>query len=77
MKSILARFCLLSALILLLDHIAATTPAAEGPKKLLVVTVTEGFPHSSVPVAEKILAQLGEKSGAFTVDIVRSTLTNK
>src|SRR6266700_8165267 len=42
------------------------------PKKLLVVTVTKGFRHSSIPTAEKILAELGEKSGAFTVDYVRT-----
>jgi type 1 glutamine amidotransferase len=42
------------------------------PKKMLVVTVTKGFRHSSIPTAEKILAQLGESSQAFTVDYVRT-----
>ncbi len=42
------------------------------PKKLLVVTVTKGFRHSSIPTAEKILAELGQKSGVFTVDYVRT-----
>ena len=47
--------------------------ASKSPKKVLVVTVTVGFPHSSIPTAEKVLTELGEKSGAFTVvDIVRS-----
>jgi len=41
------------------------------PKKLLVVTTTTGFRHSSIPTAEKILAQLGQSSGEFTVDFVR------
>jgi type 1 glutamine amidotransferase len=41
-------------------------------KRLLLVTTTVGFPHSSIPTAEKVLANLGEKSGVFTVDIVRS-----
>lgn len=41
------------------------------PKKLLVVTTTTGFRHSSIPTAEKILEQLGKNSGEFTVDFVR------
>jgi len=41
------------------------------PKKLLVVTTTTGFRHSSIPTAEKILAQLAKDSGEFTVDFVR------
>lgn len=46
---------------------------ANANKKVLVVTVTTGFPHSSIPTAEKILTDLGQKSGAFTVvDIVGS-----
>jgi type 1 glutamine amidotransferase len=45
--------------------------ATAAPKKVLVVTVTKGFRHSSIPTAEKILAELGEKSGAFTVDFAR------
>ena len=44
--------------------------AAE-PKKLLVVTATQGFRHSSIPLAEKVLAGLGEQSGLFTVDYAR------
>src|SRR5581483_1473512 len=37
----------------------------------LVVTTTTGFRHSSIPTAEKIIAQLGEQSGAFAVDYAR------
>src|SRR5438270_4951664 len=44
---------------------------AATPRKLLVVTVTKGFRHSSIPTAEKVLAELGAKSGAFTVDYAR------
>ena len=48
-------------------------PAKTTPKRLLIVTVTKGFRHSdSIPVAEKLLADLGEKSGAYTVDYVRT-----
>lgn len=46
-------------------------PAQAAPKKVLVVTVTKGFRHSSIPTAEKVLAELGQKSGDFTVDYVR------
>lgn len=44
---------------------------AQGPKHVLVVTATKGFRHSSIPIAEKVIAQLGETSQAFTVDYVR------
>jgi type 1 glutamine amidotransferase len=45
--------------------------ASAAPKKLLVVTATQGFRHSSIPLAEKILAGLGEQTGLWTVDYVR------
>jgi len=45
--------------------------AEAAPKKLLVVTVTKGFRHSSIPTAEKVLGELAQKSGDFTVDYVR------
>src|SRR5687767_12628734 len=32
-------------------------------KRLLVVTVTKGFRHSSIPTAEKVLAELAQKNG--------------
>src|SRR6266566_8290371 len=56
-----AVFCLLIA-----------SPQAATPKKLLVVTVTKGFRHSSIPTAEKVLADVGKSSGAFTVDYARN-----
>ncbi len=45
--------------------------AQAAPKKVLVVTVTTGFWHSSIPTAEKVIAQLAQQSGAFTVDYAR------
>src|ERR1700757_4670527 len=42
------------------------------PRKLLVVSVTKGFRHSSIPTAEKVLGELGQKSGLFEVDYVRT-----
>ena len=44
-----------------------TTPAeAKTPKKLLVVSVTKGFRHSSIATAEKTLQMLAGKTGDFT-----------
>ncbi len=55
---------------LLLLGVAAAV-AAEAPKKVLVVSVTTGFRHSSIPTGEKVLGQLAAQSGLFTVDFVR------
>jgi len=55
---------------LLVTALAVTALHAE-PKKLLVVTTTTGFRHTSIPTLEKVLAQLGADSGAFTVDYVQ------
>ncbi len=41
------------------------------PKRVLVVTVTTGFRHSSIPVAEAALQRMAAASGRFTVDFVR------
>src|SRR5271168_3544620 len=40
------------------------------PKRLLVVTTTTGFRHSSIPTAERVLSQLAQSSGEFTVDFI-------
>lgn len=55
---------------LLVLGLALPALAVAEPKKLLVVTVTTGFRHSSIETAEKVLKELGEKSGAWTVDYV-------
>jgi type 1 glutamine amidotransferase len=46
-------------------------PLQAAAKKVLVVTTTQGFRHSSIATAEKIIAKLGQESGAFTVDYAR------
>jgi uncharacterized protein len=46
--------------------------AADAGKKLLVVTVTKGFRHSSIATAEKILGQLATEKNGFSVDYVRN-----
>jgi type 1 glutamine amidotransferase len=38
------------------------------PKKVLVVSVTTGYRHASIPTMNKVIGQLGEQSKAFTVD---------
>src|SRR6478735_7709078 len=63
---------LLLALILGVYLFEFATPVEAAPKKLLVVTVTKGFRHSSIPTAEKILGELAQKSGSFTVDYARN-----
>lgn len=65
--------CWLVRGVILVAALSAAVPAwaAGAPKKVLVVTVTAGFRHSSIPVAEKVLAQLARESGQFTVDFVR------
>lgn len=60
-QSFLPRF----GAILTLFSIVLTCAAA--PKKVLVVTVTTGFRHSSIGTAEKVLEQIGAESGAYTV----------
>lgn len=60
---------------LLLAALVAT-PLAAAPKKILVVTTTTGFRHSSIATSEKIIAQLGKDSGAFTVDFIHQPAGN-
>ena len=64
MKSIFTK-CVLSLLL------AGLTVTAAEPKKVLVVTTTLGFRHSSIPTAEKILNKLGDKSHLYTVEYAR------
>jgi type 1 glutamine amidotransferase len=45
--------------------------ACAAAKQVLVVTVTLGFRHGSIPIAEKVLAELGQKSGAYIADFAR------
>ncbi len=61
-----------SVLLLAAISLGAAPLSAATPKKLLVVTVTKGFRHSSIPTAEKVLAELGQKTGEFTLDYART-----
>lgn len=51
--------------------VGSTAPALAAPKKVLVVTTTTGFRHSSIPTAEKVIGELADKTGAFTVEYAR------
>src|SRR6266480_1680233 len=62
---------LLSVLVAICMAFAFVLPAFAAPKKILVVTVTKGFRHSSIPTAEKVLGELAKKSGAFIVEYAR------
>lgn len=42
------------------------------PARVLVVTHTEGFRHSSIPIAEMTITALGERSGLFTTIFCRN-----
>ena len=64
------------ALIAILGAAAVAAPvlaAPKAPKKLLVVSVTKGFRHESIPTAERVIEAIGKESGAYTVDFARSS----
>lgn len=50
---------------------AVVLQAADTPKRVLVVTTTTGFRHSSIPTAENVIGELAQRSGAFTVEYAR------
>jgi type 1 glutamine amidotransferase len=58
-----------AAVLLGVSALVSETQAA--PKKVLVVSTTTGFRHSSIPTAEKIIGQLASDSKKFTVDYAR------
>jgi hypothetical protein len=60
---------LVLAIALLCSTANVAVHAADAPKKILLVTVTKGFRHSSIPTAIKVIGELGEKSKAFTIDL--------
>jgi hypothetical protein len=57
---------------LALGLLALAAAAYSEPKRLLVVTVTKGYRHQSIPTAERLVERLGNESGAFTVDFART-----
>ena len=61
---------LLAGLCLIFTAGCTCCKQASAPKRVLVVGTTTGFRHSSIPTAEKVLGELAQQSGAFTVDYV-------
>lgn len=51
---------------------ASSTPPSMPTARLLVVTHTTGFRHSSIDVAEPVLTELGRTSGMFTTIACRT-----
>ena len=65
----LAGLALALAVVLAADlTLAEAAPA----KKLLVVSVTKGFRHDSIPTVERVVEVLGKAGGAFAVDYART-----
>ena len=58
-------------LFLVVGTASAALEAAES-KNLLVVTVTKGFRHSSIPTAEAVLGSLAERHGSLSVEYART-----
>jgi uncharacterized protein len=48
------------------------SPTPDPPARVLVVTHTEGFRHSSIPVAEETIRALGQRSGLFSANFCRT-----
>lgn len=49
---------------------SSLVPAFGAQKKLLVVSITTGYRHESIASLRKLLAQLAQSSGEFTVDFL-------
>jgi hypothetical protein len=69
LPALISTGVLLTATIAILAGCA--TSQAQAPQRVLVVTTTTGFRHSSIETAEKVLGQLAQQSGVFTVDYAR------
>lgn len=77
MKVLSNKFSLASLLIAgITTPVTPASAADAAPKRVLVVTVTTGFRHSSIETAERILQKLAADSKAFTVvDLVQQPKT--
>jgi hypothetical protein len=57
---------------------AAALTAEAAPKRVVLVTATKGFRHSSIPTAENVITTLGVTTGAYTVvDVVHGGADGK
>jgi hypothetical protein len=68
MRTLEKVVCVLGLLVLL----AAGLPAiAKGQRKLLFLTHSAGFKHSVIPLAEKIMPEIGKKFGNFETTVTQ------
>ncbi len=72
MFNFLAHLLSRTAVLVLMCGLLAGSVHGADAKKLLVVTVTKGFRHNSIPTAEAVLGSLAERHSAFTVDYART-----
>ena len=55
------------------DDSTPSSPTPASPqRRILVVTHTEGFRHSSIPIAESTISALGQRSGLFSTTFCRT-----
>jgi uncharacterized protein len=71
------KFCSHIRLLLAIGSFLLTTVSVSygvlpKPKRLLVVTVTKGYKHASIPALEKVIADLGSTNQRFTVEFART-----
>lgn len=64
-------FILAIAAAMLVSGCKTSCCQTKSPEHVLVVTTTTGFRHSSIPTAEKVLGELAQESGVYTVDYAR------
>ena len=50
----------------------ASPTSIDQPARVVVVTHTEGFRHSSIPIAEATIADIGRRSGIFSTTFCRT-----
>ena len=59
----------LATMLVMQSHPAGAAHAKKAKKHLLVVTVTTGFPHDSRPTSEKVITEIGERTGEWDTDV--------
>ena len=74
--SLMRLWCILGLLAIIFTFGSSTGRtemySARKTRRLLVVTVTKGYRHSSIPTAERVLQQLSEQSHSYAVDYART-----
>lgn len=70
--SLIVTAGILATGLMVAPRFADAAKAKKEKKSILVVTVTKGFRHDSIPVAEETLKAVGEKAEAWETDYVRN-----